>query len=97
MSEADFYKPYRQAMMTALQVGNNKKADFIAGKLLTVDAYKKDETMLFGAMMAANEVGNIPRRDMLRIILTTEVPRAPENVPIPSMCASLSAPRKRYS
>ncbi len=73
MSEADFYKPYRQAMMTALQVGNNKKADFIAGKLLTVKAYKKDEAFLFGAMMAANEVGNIPRRDMLRNILTTEV------------------------
>ena len=73
MSEADFYKPYRDAMMSSLQVGNNNKADFLAGKLLTIDAYKKDEAFLFGAMMAANEVGNIPRRDMLRNILTTEV------------------------
>ena len=54
MSEEDFYKQYRKAMMSALQVGNNKKADFLAGKLLTVRAYQRDETMLFAAMMAAN-------------------------------------------
>ena len=59
--------------MSALQVGNNKKADFLAGKLLTVRAYQRDETMLFAAMMAANEMGNMPRRDMLRQRLTTEL------------------------
>ena len=73
MSEEDFYKQYRRSMMSALQVGNNKKADFLAGKLLTVRAYQRDETMLFAAMMAANEMGNMPRRDMLRQRLTTEL------------------------
>ena len=62
MSEEDFYKQYRKTMMSALQVGNNKKADFLAGKLLTVRAYQRDEAMLFAAMIAANEMGNIPRR-----------------------------------
>jgi tetratricopeptide (TPR) repeat protein len=76
MSEKDFYKPYRKSMMTALQTGNNKKADFMAGKLLAVNAYQRDEQMLFAAMIAANEMGNIPRRDMLRQLLTTELDSA---------------------
>ncbi len=76
MSEKDFYKPYRKSMMTALQTGNHKKADFMAGKLLSVNAYQRDEEMLFAAMIAANEMGNIPRRDMLRQILTTQLDSA---------------------
>jgi len=73
MSEKDFYKPYRKSMMTALQTGNHKKADFMAGKLLAVNAYQRDEQMLFAAMMAANEMGNTPRRDMLQQLLTTQL------------------------
>lgn len=76
MSEKDFYKPYRKSIMTALQVGNHKKADFMAGKLLAVNAYQKDEQMLFAAMMAANEMGNDPRRDMLQQLLTTQLDSA---------------------
>lgn len=73
MSERDFYKPYRKAMMTALQSGNPQKADFMAGKLLGVNAYQRDEEMLFAAMVAANDIGNVPRRDLLRQRLTTEL------------------------
>lgn len=73
MSEKDFYKPYRKSMMSALQTGNHKKADFMAGKLLSVNAYQRDEEMLFAAMIAANEMGNTPRRDMLRQLLTTQL------------------------
>ena len=73
MSEEDFYKPYRKSMMTSLQTANYKKADFLAGKLLTVNAYQRDKEMLFAAMIAANERGNTPRRDMLRQLLTTQL------------------------
>jgi len=78
LSEEKLYKKYNKALMNSVQGGDFKKADFMAGKLLTIGAYQRDEKMLYMAMIAANEAGNIPRRDLLRDRLTTELnsPRA---------------------
>ena len=78
LSEEKLYQKYNKALMNSVQGGDFKKADFMAGKLLTIGAYQRDEKMLYMAMIAANEAGNIPRRDLLRDRLTTELnsPRA---------------------
>jgi|GEM_PF-1557227 len=77
MHEEDLYGDYRKSLFNA--IGNNdfKQAEFMAGKILAVPSYAKDERLLFAAMVAAHENENIPRRDMLLQRLTGELGYAP--------------------
>ena len=77
-SGEELYKTYRKTLMNSVQAGDYKKADFMTGKLIAVNAYQRDETTLYAAMIASHEAGNIPRSEVLRKKLTTELgsPRA---------------------
>ena len=78
MSDEELYKTYRKTLMNSVQGGDFKKADFMTGKLMAVNAYQGDENTLYAAMIAAHEAGNVPRSEVLRKRLTSELnsPRA---------------------
>lgn len=77
-SGEELYQSYRKTLMNSIQGGDYKKADFMYGKLMAVNAFQRDEHTLYAAMIAANEAGNAPRAEVLRRKLTTELnsPRA---------------------
>jgi len=77
-TDEELYGDYRKSLLNAAGEQDYKLADFLAGKLLHNPAYARDEQLLFAAMIAAHENGNIPRRDLLLGRLTGELksPRA---------------------
>lgn len=72
-SDEELYGDYRERLFTAMGKQDYELAGFMAGKLLPRQSYANDERMLFAAMIAANENGNVPRRDFLLKRLTGEL------------------------
>lgn len=67
------YGDYRQSLLQSVAKQEYELADFLTGKLLYSKSYHDDGGLMFAAMIAAHEVGNIPRRDLLLKRLTREL------------------------
>jgi len=79
-SDDELYGEYRTSLLRAVGQGDYELADFLTGKLLMNPAYEKDEQVLYAAMIAANETGNIPRRDLLLKRLTVDLKYVPAHL-----------------
>ncbi|BDS07663.1 hypothetical protein NT6N_27030 [Oceaniferula spumae] len=71
---------YRKSLLSAAGTGDYEKAEFMSGKLFMSKAFGRDAQLLFAAMIAANENGNMPRRNVLLDRLTKELSYAPAHV-----------------